>query len=335
MVVTGSSDKGCKIWGLDFGDCHKSLYGHADAVTAVKFNKSSEEKLFFSASKDGKIIQWDAVKFHKIQTLEGHFAEIRALVLTHDGRTLISASHDKSIRIWEETDELVIISEQEAAEIENDYLEKMVDAEDIVPGEGKDMESELATKKSVETIKGAESILEAVEIARSEKREKEANPRHVDHPLVIAYGSSSLQHFILDSIHRVRPAHLERSLLMVPFGYVPEIVEALTKCIEDRYRIELATRILLFLFKIHHNYVSKCINLFPLIDDLRLRIPAEIEEARDKISFNVAALKLLKLQLEDRDQVKIFKDVSQIDGKGKKSNKKKPGERTTIIRNKA
>uniref|UniRef100_A0AC35GW59 Small-subunit processome Utp12 domain-containing protein n=1 Tax=Panagrolaimus sp. PS1159 TaxID=55785 RepID=A0AC35GW59_9BILA len=331
LVVTGSSDKGCKIWGLDFGDCHKSLYGHSDAVTAVKFNKSTEEKLFFSAGKDGKIIQWDAIKFNKIQILDGHFAEIRDMIFTYDGRTLISASHDKSIRIWEETDELVVLSEQEAAEIEKDYLEKMIDAEDIIPGEGKDSEAELATKKSVETIKSTETILEAIEIIRTEKREKESNSKHSDHPLIVAYGSTSHEHFILDAIHRIRPAHLERSLLMVPFGYVPEIIKSLTKCIEDHYRIELSTRILLFLFKIHHNYISRSINLFPLIDDLRLRIPAEIEEVRDKISFNSAALKLLKLQLEDRDNVKIFKDVSQINGKGKKS-KKKPGERAALVR---
>ncbi|KAJ1367122.1 Dip2/Utp12 protein [Parelaphostrongylus tenuis] len=30
LVVTGSADKSIKIWGLDFGDCHKSLHAHDD-----------------------------------------------------------------------------------------------------------------------------------------------------------------------------------------------------------------------------------------------------------------------------------------------------------------
>lgn len=30
LVVTGSADKSAKIWGLDFGDCHKSLFAHDD-----------------------------------------------------------------------------------------------------------------------------------------------------------------------------------------------------------------------------------------------------------------------------------------------------------------
>ncbi|MBD4020677.1 hypothetical protein GUI04_17105, partial [Xanthomonas citri pv. citri] len=36
LIVTGSADKNIKIWGLDFGDCHKSIFAHADSVTAVK-----------------------------------------------------------------------------------------------------------------------------------------------------------------------------------------------------------------------------------------------------------------------------------------------------------
>lgn len=30
LIVTGSADKNFKIWGLDFGDCHKSIFAHAD-----------------------------------------------------------------------------------------------------------------------------------------------------------------------------------------------------------------------------------------------------------------------------------------------------------------
>jgi WD40 repeat protein len=56
----------------------------------VKFNNDEEEQLIWSAGKDGKIKQWNAKKFYLIQTLNGHFAEIRALVLTSDAKTLVS-----------------------------------------------------------------------------------------------------------------------------------------------------------------------------------------------------------------------------------------------------
>ena len=37
LIVTGSADKNVKIWGLDFGDCHKSIFAHDDSVTGVEF----------------------------------------------------------------------------------------------------------------------------------------------------------------------------------------------------------------------------------------------------------------------------------------------------------
>lgn len=30
LLVSGSADKNIKIWGLDFGDCHKSVFAHDD-----------------------------------------------------------------------------------------------------------------------------------------------------------------------------------------------------------------------------------------------------------------------------------------------------------------
>ena len=59
------------------------------SVTCVKFGSSTEEKLFWSTGKDGKIKQWDATKFERVQVLDGHTAEIRALVMTSDGNQLV------------------------------------------------------------------------------------------------------------------------------------------------------------------------------------------------------------------------------------------------------
>lgn len=35
LLVTGSADKNIKIWGLDFNDCHKSIFAHSDSVMQV------------------------------------------------------------------------------------------------------------------------------------------------------------------------------------------------------------------------------------------------------------------------------------------------------------
>ena len=68
LIITGSSDRNVKIWGLDFGDCHRTLFAHDDSVIAVAFVPNTH--YFFTAGKDGKIKEWDADSFIKIITLE-------------------------------------------------------------------------------------------------------------------------------------------------------------------------------------------------------------------------------------------------------------------------
>jgi U3 small nucleolar RNA-associated protein 12 len=63
ILVSGSSDKNIKIWGLDFGNIHHSLFAHYDAVTTIKFVNKTH--YFFSGSKDGIIKYWDADSVRK------------------------------------------------------------------------------------------------------------------------------------------------------------------------------------------------------------------------------------------------------------------------------
>ena len=41
MLVSGAADKNIKIWGLDFGDCRKSLFAHDDRLDLM-----SNERIF-------------------------------------------------------------------------------------------------------------------------------------------------------------------------------------------------------------------------------------------------------------------------------------------------
>lgn len=51
LLVTGSADKNLKIWGLDFGDCHKSLFAHADRYFSGKFQYRIYEYRWLSCLK--------------------------------------------------------------------------------------------------------------------------------------------------------------------------------------------------------------------------------------------------------------------------------------------
>lgn len=41
LLASGSADKNLKIWGLDFGDCHRSLFAHQDSIMAVVFQPNT------------------------------------------------------------------------------------------------------------------------------------------------------------------------------------------------------------------------------------------------------------------------------------------------------
>ncbi len=50
LLASGSADKNLKIWGLDFGDCHRSLFAHGDSLMAVAFQPNTH--YVFTAGED-------------------------------------------------------------------------------------------------------------------------------------------------------------------------------------------------------------------------------------------------------------------------------------------
>lgn len=81
LLVTCSADKNIKIWGLDFGDCHKSIFAHDESVMQVAFERDSH--YFWSAGKDKYIKYWDGDKVR---------ARLRSLLPTRCGSGTDSSS---------------------------------------------------------------------------------------------------------------------------------------------------------------------------------------------------------------------------------------------------
>jgi len=60
LIITSSADKNVKIWGMDFGDCHKSIFAHDESIMQVLFEPRTHN--FFSVSKDKWVKYWDGEK---------------------------------------------------------------------------------------------------------------------------------------------------------------------------------------------------------------------------------------------------------------------------------
>ena len=97
----------------------ESLFAHNDRVTDVRFVPDTH--YFFSAGRDGTIKYWDGDKFEKILTLNGHNQQVWGLRLSKSGRQLASCGSDMSVRVWEETDEQLVLEEEQQKELETMY----------------------------------------------------------------------------------------------------------------------------------------------------------------------------------------------------------------------
>lgn len=164
MLVTGSADKNIKLWGLDFGDCHKSIFAHSDTITQVQFSPNTH--YFFSASKDHVLKYWDGDTFEQIQKLNGHHGEIWALCVGKSGDLVVTAGNDKSIRVWEKTEEPLFLEEERERDLEERNDTEMLDSANR---DGDDDEVGTAGIRTIDSLKSSERIIEAIELADIER----------------------------------------------------------------------------------------------------------------------------------------------------------------------
>ncbi|XP_030642134.1 WD repeat-containing protein 3 [Chanos chanos] len=332
LIATGSADRNVKIWGLDFGDCHRSMFAHDDSVMFLQFVPKTH--LFFTAGKDKKIKQWDADKFEHIQTLEGHHREVWCLAISPNGDHVASSSHDKSLRLWERTREPIILEEEKEMEREAEFEESLAKGDEpVVPGETKG-EAQPAGKKTIETVKAAERIMEAVELYREESKKLEEHRAACEaagkalqppemNPILAAFGNVSPSRYVLDVIKKVKSSELEVSLLVLPFPYVPDLLTLFNGYVEQGLEVELVCRCLFFLLRIHFGQITSNHMLLSVIDELRTNTISRVREIRDVMGFNNAGLQFLQREIENKEDVMFFADATERFAEKKRKRKKR------------
>lgn len=100
--IAVSSDDRCQIDIWDMDKCVKidSLYGHTRPVVCLSLYGDNDIKLV-SGSDDGLIKIWNLdEKFECVKTLRGHLSGIICLKIIRHKLHCVSASHDKTIKIW-------------------------------------------------------------------------------------------------------------------------------------------------------------------------------------------------------------------------------------------
>ncbi|OWZ04903.1 hypothetical protein PHMEG_00023117, partial [Phytophthora megakarya] len=177
MLVTASADKNVKLWGLDFGDCHKSIFAHQDSIMCVRFVRKTH--YFFTASKDKSICYWDGDHFERILKIDRqHFGEVWGLAVSGDGSFVVSCSQDRSLCKYVRTEDQVFIEEEKEKEMEQLFEDELVNnSNGKAPAMGKEKgendegdndNSASAAKRTIESVRAGESLMEAIDLAETE-----------------------------------------------------------------------------------------------------------------------------------------------------------------------
>ncbi len=98
LIVSGSSDLTVRVRQLGTKNNY-ILHGHQDGVLTVAI--SPDSKIIASGSIDGVVNLWDVLTQQLIATIQAHASAVKSIVFQPMGQTFISASWDRSIKIWQ------------------------------------------------------------------------------------------------------------------------------------------------------------------------------------------------------------------------------------------
>lgn len=353
LCVTVSADKNAKLWGLDFGDCHRSLFAHEESVVGVAFEKGEQggglmggrqgaSHHFWTCAKDGKLKYWDGDRFQCIQTLTGHHGDVSALAVGAKGTMLVSSGADRSIRIWEKTEEPLFLEEERERELEEMYerdpaQQHRRDDELAIgslpegtEGPSSDVkEVEQVTNTSKDTLMAGERLLEAIELAGADLAAHEEHTRQqrtstmtlappASNPIIahaFEPGEDVSPHaYVLKVVSKILPMHLDDALLVLPFDAVVRLMTHLDYWARKEWNISLVSRILFFLLRNYHGQIVSNRIMRNNLISVRSHLRASLQRQKMTIGFNLAGLQFVKARLvEQKTGEMVMRDGLDID----------------------
>lgn len=344
LLATCSADKNIRLWGLDFGDCHKALFAHDDSIMAVSFIADPVEKqdahTLFSAGKDGLVKTWDADRFQQLQKLTGHHGEVWALAVSRTGDIAVSASHDRSIRVWTVSDEPLFLEEEREKELEDmhdahvaENLRKdAADADALAAQRNGDNDDPVTgvSKQTGTTLTASEKIMDALTLAHEDllaTREfavaRAANPgapipAPQRHPVLSFNNTSPAQH-LHAALASVPASALQDALLLLPFSALPPLFDLLADMLSSRGGgAPLAARVLLFLLRTHHKQVVASRELRPLLQRAGAVMRDTLSEWKGTLGWNLAACRMLGERIAE-ERVAHMYDLEEVEAEQKRA----------------
>ncbi|XP_050431999.1 WD repeat-containing protein 3 [Adelges cooleyi] len=322
IIITASGDKTIRVWGLDYGDCHRRLTTDS-ALTSIKFVPQTHQ--FFTTDKLGYVKHWDGDAFERILTLQGHRGECYSSSVSSNGAYVISSGQDNVIRLYEKTDEPLVLEDEREEERAQEDNNELATGEDTNVYGGPSVLS-LPTKKTITSEKGAELLLECLNVikeykdacAQSESKET-ALPSL---PLIMsAFNVKTTDDYLLEIIKRIRSSELEEVLLLIPFDSICYFMELLVSLLgHTHHDIEAVVRSLIFLVQTLHKPLTSSKDMLPRLRNLNILANKRTSEFRDLVGENLHSLLLINNNQEEEELV--FNITQNVNKKRKRQKQK-------------
>lgn len=327
LLVSASADKNVKIWGMDFGDCHKSIWAHDDSITQVRFVKDTH--YFITVSKDKSCKFWDGDKFILVMDWNDHYAEIWALCLSSIGDFFVTGGNDMAMRAYLQGKEQVFANIEENVRQEKAIVQKAFDDSEkhqhsATPDDGPEnagetsgknpknlTDSSVLTKRSFESLKYGEEMIEAIETAEKmseeyqeyeermrewrKKNKKTAEPKKPE--MWKLKNFRSIPEFVMEVIGRTKPTELYSSLKFLHFSHCEKLLLYVRYCLENNLQIELCYRVFFIVLDCWKQNILNSKRLVGLLSIIKELLNLRLKESIDRLGYNLSGIRCIKKEL--------------------------------------
>ena len=281
-LISGSSDKSIRIWGLDYGDCRRILKIHQDRISAVHelkhdgFLASAQGPVqtCISSDRKGNINYWDVQSFQIIQKFQCNRGDVTSLMPANHGDWFISTGKDRLITFWNRTDDEVFLQEEFDLQMEETVEQEMV----MYACDGK-------ADRSVAAIKTGEKLLNAIELAC-----KGFNIEDQATQTIFKTLQKTPSEYLLNEFERCKLPDLESALTLLKYEHLNTMFIFLEECLDKEWNIILTGRILIFLVQMYQKQLSNFSNMATILSRLSVKLERNLTNHRDVVGMNLAVL---------------------------------------------
>ncbi|KAG8341470.1 WD domain [Trypanosoma vivax] len=325
LAASVGMDKALRLWGTDFGDCHRAIHAHDDYVTGVNFLQNTHQLI--TVSLDGTVKHWDGDNWTMIQMFRQHQRGVWAVAATANSTCIATAGIDKCIRCFLRSSDIVFPEEEEerlAQEAMDEEAARRVAMQNL----DQLQEAGVAGHVTAGTVACAEKLMEALDLVSVElQRQENKEDTSRQHPLLV---NKTVWEYLWSVIENVRTSELQHAL----WGLTSTHVDALLNYIEIMLRekavlnYEIAAKILLSLVSTRATSAGRTIGAAIAgevsesygarrLMALRCMIAEGLDRSASRVDYNIAGLQFVRQQLEEKEKTRFF-DISKLQGYKKK-----------------